>query len=417
VAAVPEIPLSQLLEEAGAYRTRVPLEGTLETTFRCNLSCVHCYVNQPASSRDERAKELPLSRLEALVDELAAEGCLDLLLTGGEVLLRPDFPALYLHAVKAGLRVTVFTNGTLVTDRIAELFAEYHPACVEITLYGMTRETYERVTRVPGSFDRCRDGIRRLHSLGVPLKLKTMVLSWNAHEVAGMRRFAEELGVDFRHDSLLNPRVDCGANRNPELQVDPERAVALDLDDPGLRAAYERSFREAVAAGPSPSEEVYTCGAGQMGFTVDPYGRLQLCQLSRRASFDLARESFARGWHEFLPAARSRRWQSDAVCRRCSLRPVCGNCPGAAEMELGDVEARVVQFCEITHLRAHALLGEASGHRRDATCCRGRGELAGRPEADAGAAPDVGGCGSCGHAEPRLVQIEPPRRRPRPPAS
>ena len=183
MAAVPEIPLSRLLEEAGAYATRVPLEGTLETTFRCNLACVHCYVNQPAGSRAERAKELELSRLKALVDELAAEGCLDLLLTGGEVLLRPDFPDLYLHAVRAGLRVTVFTNGTLVTDKIADLFAEFHPACVEISLYGMTRETYERVTRVPGSFDRCLQGIRKLHEARVPLKLKTMVLSWNAHEV------------------------------------------------------------------------------------------------------------------------------------------------------------------------------------------------------------------------------------------
>ena len=409
MSAVPEIPLSQLLEEAGAYATRVPLEGTLETTFRCNLACVHCYVNQPAGSRAERTKELELARLTALVDEFEAEGCLDLLITGGEVLLRADFPELYLHAVRAGLRVTVFTNGTLVTDRIAELFAEFHPACVEISLYGMTRETYERVTRVPGSFDRCLRGIRKLHEAGVPLKLKTMVLSWNAHEVAAMRRFAEELGVDFRHDSLLNPRVDCGANRNPELQVDPERAVALDLDDPGLRAAYGQSFRDAVAAGPSTSEEVYTCGAGQMGFTVDPYGKLQLCQLSRRASFDLRAESFARGWHEFLPAARSRRWQSDAVCRRCSLRPVCGNCPGAAEMELGDAEARVAQFCEITHLRAHALLGDASGHRRDATCCRGTGELAARPDADASAGP-AGSCGSCGHSEPGLVQIQTRRR-------
>lgn len=411
MAAVPEIPLSQLLEEAGAYSTRVPLEGTLETTFRCNLACVHCYVNQPAGSRAERARELPLERLKDLVDEFAAEGCLDLLLTGGEVLLRPDFPELYLHAVRAGLRVTVFTNGTLVTDRIAELFAEYHPACVEISLYGMTRETYERVTRVPGSFDRCLEGIRKLQERGVPLKLKTMVLSWNAHEVAEMRRFAEVRGLDFRHDSLLNPRVDCGANRNPELQVAPEKAVALDLDDPALRAAYEKSFRDAVAAGPSPSEEVYTCGAGQMGFTVDPYGSLQLCQLSRRAAFDLRAESFARGWHEFLPAARSRRWQTDAVCRRCSLRPVCGNCPGAAEMELGDAEARVVQFCEITHLRADALLGGASGHRRDATCCRGKGELAARPPAE----QPLGGCGSCAHAEPPLLQIQPValRRRPR----
>ena len=320
MAVVAEIPLSQFLEEAGAYRHRTPLEGTLETTFRCNLSCVHCYVNQPAGDAAERARELPLARLLRLVDEIAAEGGLDLLLTGGEVLLRPDFPELYLHAVRAGLRVTVFTNGTLVTDRVAELFAEFHPACVEITLYGMTRETYERVTRVPGSYERCLEGIRKLQARGVPLKLKTMVLTWNADEVADMRRFAEGLGVDFRHDSLLNPRVDCGANRNPELQVGAERAVAIDLLDPALRASYEQSYRAAVAAGPEASEEVYTCGAGQMGFTVDPYGRLQLCQLSRRASFDLRRESFARGWHEFLPEARSRRWQQDAVCRRCSLR-------------------------------------------------------------------------------------------------
>lgn len=405
MAAVPEISLSQLLEESGAYARRTPLEGTLETTFRCNLACVHCYVNQPAADRKERASELSLERLLRLVDEIAAEGCLDLLLTGGEVLLRPDFPELYLHAVRAGLRVTVFTNGTLVTDRLAELFAEFHPACVEITLYGMTRATYERVTRVPGSFDRCLAGIRRLHTRGVPLKLKTMVLTWNADEVADMRRFAESLGVDFRHDSLLNPRVDCGANRNPELQVGAERAVALDLDDPALRRGYERSYRAAAAAGPEASEDVYTCGAGQMGFTVDPHGKLQLCQLSRRASFDLREQTFARGWHEFLPQARSRRWQSDAVCRRCSLRPVCGNCPGAAEMEMGDPEARIVQFCEITHLRAHALLGEASGHRRDASCCRGRGELAARPDAE----QHMDGCSSCGHAEEPLLQIE---RRP-----
>jgi len=114
-AAVVEIPLSQLLEEARAYEKRVPLEGTLETTYRCNLNCVHCYVNQPAASAGERARELPLERLKQLIDEIAEEGCLDLLLTGGEVLLRPDFAELYLHAVRAGLRVTVFTNGTMVT--------------------------------------------------------------------------------------------------------------------------------------------------------------------------------------------------------------------------------------------------------------------------------------------------------------
>jgi radical SAM protein with 4Fe4S-binding SPASM domain len=402
-----EISLAEFLEEAGAYARRIPLDGTIETTFRCNLNCVHCYVNEPAGARAVREQELSLPRLKELVDEIAEEGCLDLLLTGGEVLLRPDFPELYLHAVGKGLRVSVYTNGTLVTDKVADLFAAHPPALLEITLYGMTRETYERVTRVEGSFDRCLQGIQRLHERGVPLKLKTMVLTWNEHEVSAMREFARRLGVAFRHDSLLNPRVDCGAHRDPGLQVSKERAVAVDHEDPERRKAYEESYRrlEAEHSEAPPSESVYACGAGQIGFTIDPYGHLQLCQLSRRHSFDLREERFARGWHEFFPALRARKWQSNAVCRSCDLRPVCGSCPGAAELETGDIEGLVREFCEITHLRTYALLGEASGHLKDASCCLGAGRLAARP----GAESTSHGCGSCGHArpqEPALLQIQ-----------
>lgn len=405
-ASIPEIGYGEFLEEARAYERRTPLEGTLETTYRCNLSCVHCYVNLPAADAGARLRELPLERLTALIDEIVEAGGFDLLLTGGEVLARSDFPELYLHAVRRGLRVTVFTNGTLVTDRIAALFAEHSPACVEITLYGMTRETYERVTRVPGSFDRCLAGVRRLLAHRVPLRLKSMVLTWNQHELEAMRAFARELGVPFRYDSLLNPRVDCGASRNGELQISAELAVAMDLSDPDRLRSYEAICRQMHEIGPEePADHVYTCGAGEMGFTVDPYGQLQLCQLSRRHGFDLRQGSFARGWNEFFPALRQRRWQSNAVCRSCSLRPLCGSCPGAAELEMGDAEGMVPQFCEITHLRAETLMGAGSGHRRDATCCLGQGRLTSSRE------PAGTGCDGCGHrAEPApLIQV---RRRP-----
>jgi radical SAM protein with 4Fe4S-binding SPASM domain len=408
---IPEISYADFLEESGALAERMPLDGTLETTFRCNLRCVHCYVNEPARDRAAQARELSTERLLRLVDEVVAEGCLEVLLTGGEVLLRPDFPEVYLHALRRGLHVTVFTNGTLITERIADLFQDFRPAAVEISLYGMTRETYEKVTRVPGSFDQCMAGIRRLAARGIPFKLKTMVLSWNRHELEAMRGFAAGLGVEFRHDSLLNARVDCGANRNPELQVTAAEAVDADQGDEAARVRNADSFRAALADDAPPNrEEVYTCGAGQIGFTVDPYGRLQLCQLSRRSSFDLRDDTFARGWHEFLPGLRARTWQSNSVCRSCSLRPVCGSCPGASELEHGDIEAAVASFCEITHLRAHALVGEVKGHRSDATCCLGHGQGA---AALGGALAASSGCGSCAHGaaeEPALLQIQ--RKRP-----
>ena len=139
---VEEVSFLELRDRAGIDRRRIPIEGTVETTYRCNLNCVHCYVNQPAGSAEERERELSLPRLKQLVDEIVAEGTLFVLFTGGEVLVRQDFPELYLYARSKGLLVTIFTNGTLVTDRIADFLAEHPPDKIEISLYGMTRETY-----------------------------------------------------------------------------------------------------------------------------------------------------------------------------------------------------------------------------------------------------------------------------------
>jgi len=399
---IPEVTLSDFLSEIGVEEKRIPVQGTIENTFRCNLNCVHCYVNEPAAS-PLAERELGLPRLKALIDEIVEAGCLNLLLTGGEVLLRRDFPELYLYAIHKGLRVTVFTNGTLITEAIADLFDEYRPLCVEISLYGMSRETYERITRVPGSYDKCIQGIERLRSRGIPLKLKTMAMTWNLEEIGDMEAYARQRGLEFKHDGLLNPRVDCGANRNGELQLRPDQLIALDTADPTRSQKLRKACQEALSETASPSEYVYSCGAGRNTFTVDPYGHLQMCQLSRRASFDLSAATFHEGWEEYFPKLRARKWQSNSVCRSCSLLPLCGNCPGAAEMEHGDIEAQVAHFCETTHLRTVALTGEASGHRSDATCCLGRGA-----RAASGAAP--GGCGSCQPKPSPLIQISRGRR-------
>jgi radical SAM protein with 4Fe4S-binding SPASM domain len=379
VEEIPEVSYADFLSELGIPARRLPIDGILETTYRCNLNCVHCYVNEPASSQEERERELPLVRLQALVDEIVDSGCLNVLLTGGEVLLRPDFKELYLYAVRKGLRVTVFTNGTLVTEAIADLFEAYPPLSVEVSLYGMTRETYEKVTRIPGSFDKCLAGIERLRVRKIPFSLKTMALTWNLDEIEAMRDFALARGVTFRHDGLLNPRVDCGANRNGELQLTPEQVVALDLGDPERAARLQKTCTDALKPenAMDGGEFVYSCGAGKSTFTVDPYGTLQLCQLSRQHGFDLREASFEEGWNQHLPKLREKKWHENAVCQKCSLIGICANCPGAAELEHGDIEGIVAHFCEITHLRVFALSEGAPGHVKDASCCLGRQAIGG----------------------------------------
>src|SRR5436190_1139417 len=93
-----------------------------EITCRCNLRCVMCYTdcyNSPANIKDE----LSTAEILRIMDEVALAGCLELVLTGGEPLARPDFFEIYGHAKTKGFLVTLFTNGTLITETIADRLA------------------------------------------------------------------------------------------------------------------------------------------------------------------------------------------------------------------------------------------------------------------------------------------------------
>jgi radical SAM protein with 4Fe4S-binding SPASM domain len=329
---------------------RIPLSGSIDVTERCNLRCAHCYINRPAGDGEARARELSREEWCSLLDQMADEGCLWLLLTGGEPFLRPDFLEIYTHAKKRGMLVTVFTNGTTITRRIADALAEWRPFSIEITLYGRTPATYERVTGVPGSYARCVAGIGRLLERKLPLKLKSTLMTLNRHEVWDMKAYAEGLGLGYRFDSMLNLRVD-GGQGPAQVRIPPQEVVALDLAD-GERVREWREFCEKFWGPPPQPEYLYQCSAGLTTFHVDPYGRLSACMMSRAQSYDLRAGTFGEGWRAFLPRVRTQPWTRETRCRRCELFMLCGQCPAWAQMESGDPEAPVDYLCQIAHLRA-----------------------------------------------------------------
>jgi MoaA/NifB/PqqE/SkfB family radical SAM enzyme len=93
--------------------------------------------------------------IQSLIDDITDAGCLYFLITGGEPLLREDFPTIYQHAKENGLIITIFTNGTLINDKIIALFNEFPPHEVEVSIYGATASVYEKITQVAGSFHKC----------------------------------------------------------------------------------------------------------------------------------------------------------------------------------------------------------------------------------------------------------------------
>jgi len=332
---------------------RIPISGSLELTMRCNLRCEHCYI--PVKRRATHTeRELSLGEVQRILDEITEAGCLWLLLTGGDPLMRRDFLDIYTYARRKGLIVTLFTNGTLLTRRIADHLAEWRPFNIEISLYGATQETYERVTGIPGSYAQCRRGIDLLLERGLPLGLKTSVMTLNQHELGQMQSFASGLGVQFRFDPILNPALN-GSARPVNLRLSPEEVVTIEKADPDRARLWPEKFRNNEVV-PSSERQMYLCGAGKQGFHIDAAGRLCLCLASRQPSYDLLSGSFQEGWEQFLPQEIGRLYSENFECLSCELRRVCAQCPALAELEHGETEKRVEFLCQVAKLRREAFI-------------------------------------------------------------
>jgi radical SAM protein with 4Fe4S-binding SPASM domain len=351
---------------------RVPMEVSIEVTRRCPLECLHCYNNLPMADRAARNRELSLEEYRRLLDQIADAGCFWILFTGGEIFARADFLDIYSYAKSKGFLITLFTNGTMITERVADFLAEYRPFAIEITLYGATRETYDALTQIPGSYDRCIRGIGLLLERKLPLKLKTVPTTINRHEVYEMQRMAQEdFGVDFKFDPLVNPRIDC--SQSPvEVRLTPEDAVALDLHDARRRSEALKLIERdmALPAGAFHSENVYVCGGGLTSCAIDPYGQISICVLSHQESYDWRSGSFSAGWVDFLGRVRAKKKTRQSKCDTCRIKTLCGMCAANGELEKGDAESPVDFLCEVAHLRAMALGVEIPAHG-DCECCEG----------------------------------------------
>ena len=346
----PELALDEWGQEivASLNGKRYPFGGVIELTDRCNLTCVHCYINQPAGDQALKARELTLEQVKTIIDQLADAGTLFLTLTGGEVLLRPDFSEIYMYARQRGMLLTLFTNGTLITERIAKLLAESHPQLVEITLYGATKATYEKVTGIPGSFEKCLHGIQMLVERKIPTALKTILIRPNYHELAGMKDLSDKLGVPFRYDGILWPRLDKTGDMG-EFQISSKELLDLDKKDPLRKTEWEKVARETTGQ-PIRAEFVYNCGAGMHSFHIDSMGRMSICTMSRKPSFSLLEMSFMDAW-EKLGTLRASKRQLKTACQTCTLGGLCFQCPGWSQAVHDDDETPVDFVCELAHLR------------------------------------------------------------------
>jgi radical SAM protein with 4Fe4S-binding SPASM domain len=323
-----------------AIEKRLPYMGALELTYRCNQACRHCYCNLSADD-SRRTDEMPAQAIKRVLDEAADAGCFWLLMTGGEVLLREDFWDIYMHALRKGMLVEVFTNATLIDEEAARRFAEYPPLGIDVSIYGSSPRLHDMITQVGGSFKNTMAGIEWLRRYKVRFSLKTILMTLNHTDLAGMRALAQGLETEFRYDALVAPRTDGGLSP-VTYRLSAEAMAALDIDED-----YESCDRIFNGFWNKKPAEALTCGAGVFAFNINPYGYLSPCTMFRSFQYPLAGVGFADAWQRLIRDHDAR--QSDFIptaCRTCSMLLICSNCPAWDEIEAKGINTKVDYICE-----------------------------------------------------------------------
>ncbi len=331
----------------------------IELTERCNNACLHCYINLPAGAGQTRARELDTAGWQRILNEAADLGALSVRFTGGEPLLREDFTELYLFARRLGLKVTLFTNARLITPELAQLFARIPPLVkIEVTVYGMTPESYDAAAAAPGAYAQFQRGIDLLLEHNVPFIVKGALMPPNRAELEAFEAWAAALPWQDEPPSVsmfydLRARRDS-PQRNKliaELRVSPEEGVAM-LERQGER--YRENMRQFCSRFIGPTgDQIFTCGAGR-GVSVDAYGQLQPCMLLRdpTLSYDLHTGSLRDALENIFPHLSERKATNPLYlerCARCFLHGLCEQCPAKSWMEHGALDTPVEYLCQVAH--------------------------------------------------------------------
>lgn len=334
-------------------RANIPLMMTLELTYRCPLSCEHCYLPETQGAAPVRQdEELTLDEWKRVLDELAEAGTLHLVVTGGEVLVRKDLHPFLAHCRQNGFDVKLFTSGLTMTERDADLIVENGVGQVELSLYG-SRPYHEKVTRREGSFEKTVAAVKMLRARGQRVMVKTPIMASNHPDLAWLIGFAKDHGCTYRLDPSLAPRNDR-ASKPMDLRMQPEQLMDVLYDENMITA------REIQGVAETNEDKNFICGAGKNVGGINPFGEVFPCTQLQIPSGNVRERSFGAIWFgsQKLEDYRKITFEDLYACKTCEIREYCARCPGITNLESGDLLGPSSAACRVTLATVERLHGK-----------------------------------------------------------
>lgn len=362
-----ESKLTEYLHTKAAW-SGIPLNGTFELTPSCNMACKMCYVRMTKQQQEKIAPLRTAKEWLALAENAKKQGMVYLLLTGGEPFLRTDLREILSGLNKMGLLVSINTNGTLINDEVISWLKETPPVRVNVTLYGASDDTYERLCGNREGFTQAVRGIRLLKNAGITVKINCSVTPHNIDDIEEIFAFAKQEGLLVQATSYMFPplrRDKAMVGTNDRLSAEDAAYYSakivclLNGEDYFLQKMKNNApislpddAGEDCPELPAEGEGI-RCRAGKCSFWITWDGRILPCGMfpgdNAENIFDTG---FEDAWERIKKSAAAIRMPPK--CGKCQMRDQCKACAAMTLTETGRFDQVPEYRCQMAHSFAKA---------------------------------------------------------------
>ena len=309
-----------------------PLRVELELTERCNLSCKFCYNSQ---------NPIDSSLVETILQRLAGECVPEIVLTGGEPILHPQFRYILDLCTKFFQKTMIQTNGLMIDDTIADLILNKNVYEVNVSVHG-SADVHDELTRNKGSHTMAIEAIKRLIARNVRVSSNFVMTKDNIGALNENLNELYELGVRCMTLTRFTP-TGIGAT-NSELLLSREEIIkAIDIAE---QFSKTRNVRF-LLANSMPQCSLPTllkkycehCNFGVSRFYIDIHGNVMMCGMARIVLGNITKETFVQikeKSYEFANHVLGK--NVPQICSTCANFQQCrGGCRAAALANTGDI--------------------------------------------------------------------------------
>lgn len=261
--------------------------------------------------------------------------------------MHPAFLSICERVIKRGMLCDVYTNGLSVSDDLFDSLCKLPLNSVSVSLYSGSSKFHDKITGVPGSFQKTLSNLLRFKASGFDAYAKVPVFHKHLDDFFEAKELGDKHGFRVLASTILVPGH-SGKTRNPMM---------MDADE-------YHTFLDRIAK-PDPSNDSPTsiekyrteplCQAGQSTLCVSPFGEVMPCNSFTVSCGNVRRSSLSQIWRtsDFLRRIRKiRRCDVSPRCATCNDIAYCTVCLGASWNETRGQIAPCSWSCEQTRVRA-----------------------------------------------------------------